>query len=200
MPLSIIPAVFGVQQLSEGIVWLGLTRNDPQWTRSGALAFLFFALAFWPFWMPIATAFLERGVLRRRIWWAVTALSIGWGVFLYLPILWNPAQNLDVQVLHFSIDYDYRRVPLVQAVAPLLLRGLYLATCAVPLIACSDARVRWFGILLVVSAVLTHIIFSYAFASVWCFFAAILAAYLCWVIPRSSAPDPTATEQTSPSR
>jgi hypothetical protein len=31
------------------------------------------------------------------------------------------------------------------------------------------------------SALFSAIVFHYAFVSVWCFFAAVLAGYLCWV-------------------
>jgi hypothetical protein len=183
------------------VVWVGLDRDDPALVLPGSLVFLFFALALWPFWMPFSAACLERVRNRRRHWWGVTAASVGWGIFLYLPILLEPERHLSVAVVHHSIHYDYTAVPLVQLVSPLPLRILYLATCAVPLLGCSDARVRWFGGLLLASALLAQVVFQHAFASVWCFFAAALALYLCWAIPSSSPAGPVrAAEGVPPGR
>ena len=55
--LAAIPFFFAAQQFCEGVAWMGLRRDDPNLTQAGSLGFLFFALAFWPFWIPLC-AFL----------------------------------------------------------------------------------------------------------------------------------------------
>src|SRR5207248_5124124 len=153
-PLAVLPALFGVQQISEGFVWVGLGRDDPELARTSARVFLFFALAFWPFWLCLCAAWAERVESRRRLWWVVTALATGWFVFLYWPIFRDPASYLTIDVAHHSIRYDYFGIPLFQVITPLPLRILYVATCGVPLGFSSDAVLRWFGAFLGLSAVL----------------------------------------------
>ena len=36
IPLSIIPGAFGIQQLCEGLVWLGIYENKPNLSLAGA--------------------------------------------------------------------------------------------------------------------------------------------------------------------
>ena len=178
LPLAITPLLFGVQQVCEGLVWMGLRTQDAALVRTASLVFLFFALA-WPFWMPVAAACIESRPAARRVWFSLSVLGLGWLGLLYLPLVHDPDQYLTVRVDHHSIAYDYTQVPVVRVVPPILFRGLYAVIGGLPLIACSDGRVRQFGVLLGVAAVVTLLAFVYAFASVWCFFAAVLAFSLC---------------------
>src|SRR2546430_366407 len=59
LPLAVVPFVFSVQQFCEGFVWIGLDRGDAGLVTTAALAFLAFALGFWPFWVPFCVLFLE---------------------------------------------------------------------------------------------------------------------------------------------
>src|SRR5438046_3083211 len=65
LPLAAVPLLFGIQQLCEAGVWLGVGRSDPDQTRRASLGFLFFAIAFWPAWVPLAAAAVEPGGPRR---------------------------------------------------------------------------------------------------------------------------------------
>jgi hypothetical protein len=47
-----------------------------------------------------------------------------------------------------------------------------------PLLLLKNSLLIWFNTGLVVSAVISHVYFIYAFASIWCFFAALLSLYL----------------------
>ncbi len=46
------PLFFGIQQVTEGIVWLGVATPSVGPVTSTALIFLFFAYWFWPVWVP----------------------------------------------------------------------------------------------------------------------------------------------------
>ncbi|MCP9787953.1 hypothetical protein KBY99_03030 [Cyanobium sp. Maggiore-St4-Cus] len=53
LPLALMPVGFGLQQGLEGVVWLGLNHGPAApLLKGGALAYLFFALALWPIWIP----------------------------------------------------------------------------------------------------------------------------------------------------
>jgi hypothetical protein len=53
---------------------------------------------------------------------------------------------------------------------------------SVPLLFFSSRQTGLFGPLLAGSAVVSLVVFSHAFVSIWCFLAAILALYLCVIL------------------
>jgi hypothetical protein len=71
---------------------------------------------------------------------------------------------------------------------------VYAIIILVPLLISSNRRVNFLGSLISLSVVITYILFSYAFISVWCFFAAILSIYLVYAINKLSRLNFTATE------
>jgi hypothetical protein len=182
LPLAAVPILFGVQQFCEGFVWIGWHQDNPALMRPLALAFLFFALGFWPFWIPLSATCLEERPRIRRVLAVLTLLSLVWLAALYGPVLLAPDKYLAINVVHHSIQYDYFNAPMPQAIPQPLLRVLYFATVAIPMLVSSGRApmIRWFGILFAGSALVSAWIFSYAFASVWCFFAAALSVYLCF--------------------
>src|SRR3954465_12212799 len=64
LPLAVIPVFFSLQQFAEGLVWGGLSQDNPALVLVASLAFLFFALVFWPCWLPLCVAFAES---RRKV-------------------------------------------------------------------------------------------------------------------------------------
>src|SRR6187431_977619 len=63
--LAAMPLFFGVQQISEGFVWLSLGHGDAAHARTASLVFLIFAFGVWPFWLPFQAALMERQLGRR---------------------------------------------------------------------------------------------------------------------------------------
>jgi hypothetical protein len=179
LPFAVVPVAFGVQQLAEGVVWHGLDHDRPDLVRPAALVFLFFALGWWPTWMPFAAAATTRGWRR--------AVSVGFlipgavlAVLLAGPVLADPDRYLTVRVIGHHIRYDIDAIPVFQRLPKDPVKGLYLLAVGVPLVAHPDRRVKVFGVLLATAAGLTKVAADYAFTSVWCFFAAVLAGYLAW--------------------
>src|SRR5947199_10183889 len=72
LPLAAVPVLFGLQQLCEAQVWVGFGRGSPELVRGASLVFLFFALAVWPVWVPLAVAATEPPGWRR---WVAVALA-----------------------------------------------------------------------------------------------------------------------------
>ena len=65
--------------------------------------------------------------------------------------------------------------------------ALYVVAACGPPLASRDCYLRLLGAAVVVSAVVTFVLFTYAFASVWCFFAAVLSLYVGRVVHRIPA-------------
>jgi hypothetical protein len=187
-PFAIIPLGFAAQQFCEGLVWTGLNHNKPALSTTAALAFLFFALSFWPVWLPFSAFWVENRSVARLTFLASAIFGLSWTVLLVGPLVLDPARWLSVEVVHESIWYNFSQLPVYQYVSPDTVRLLYALPIFYSLVACSDKRVRVFCLLLTAAAVVCYLVFRYAFASVWCFFAAVLALDLCYVMLRLPEP------------
>ncbi len=195
LALAAVPFFFGVQQISEGFVWRALEHGDVERARAPALFFLFFALAFWPFWFPFLTMTMETCRRRRWLFAALTLVATVWFWVLFLPIAHGPEALLKIEQHHHSIQYNYHDGLAVYRYVPrLLLQVLYLAMIALPMALGSESWGRIPALILGVSAVLAAIVFHYAFVSVWCFFAAALAVYLVVVFYRLPQPARSASD------
>jgi hypothetical protein len=177
LPIAAVPLLFGVQQLCEGLVWFGIGQGNSNLTRIAATGFLFFALAFWLFWIPFSAMFLEQRKQFKYVLGLGALLGLTGGAVLFLPVVLNP-DALRVSEVHHSIFYDYAAPPALFIAPQFMWHLFYVAIIALPLIFLKNKRLIWYSTALVVSAVLSHVYFWYAFASIWCFFAAIISLYL----------------------
>jgi hypothetical protein len=183
--LAVVPAIFGIQQFAEGLVWLGLRRGDPAFAHAAGMAFLAFALAFWLFWIPMCGFVLEPPGPKRPLCGFFTLLGLIGGLTMYVPLLLDPAV-LQVQASHHSLYYDMETSPVFARMPLIYWELLYVVIVAVPALISQTSGVPLLGVAVVVSAGITHVFFWYATVSVWCFFAAVLSLYLCyafWKMP-----------------
>ncbi len=187
LPLALTPAAFGVQQAAEGFVWLGLHHGDAALVERGAVVFLFFALAFWPFWVPFSLLLLEGRPAGKAVLAAAAALGLAW-TWVYFPLAAEPARWLSTAVVHHSIFYDYSDLPAFHVAPRTAWRVAYLAAICVPLLAArpggSDRLRILLGVLVAALFAFCYLVYWYAFTSVWCFFAALLALLLGVVFAR----------------
>lgn len=191
--LATAPLFFGVQQISEGFVWNAI--NDQTDARPASLFFLFFALAFWPFWFPVLTTLMEPQPKRKVLFAFMSVLASAWFWILFYPLL-SGQVSFETNVDHHSIAYVYDGLPVYQYVDKGPLRVLYFMSVALPPLLGSESWGRIPGLVLGASAVFAAIVYHYAFVSVWCFFAAVLASYLCYVFYRLPAPITAPTQAT----
>jgi hypothetical protein len=194
LPIALMPLAFAAQQIAEGFVWLGLQDGDLTRVRGAALVFLFFALAFWPWWLSVAMAVLEAHPRRRQLLIGSAALTTAWFWVLYYPLLVGPDSLLSVRVVHHSILYSYSDLAVYRYIPQSVLRALYLLSVVMPMV----LGPRVFGwlpsVLLFSSVIIAAAAFEYAFISVWCFFAAALTGSLCVLLYRLPAAEPTCAQ------
>src|ERR1700687_4440539 len=193
LPLALVPIAFGLQQLGEGFVWAGLGSEDAALVRKASVFFLFFAIPFWPFWIPFSLLFLERRPEPRYVLGGFVLLSLVW-VCLIVPLLIQPEAWLTTRQVHHSIRYEFDGLPGFQVLPPIGWRLLYLAGLCGAVLVGRRGRTEWFhlvgGVAVVVVFLVAYGLFWYAFTSVWCFFAAVLSLYLCYVFHRFPAHKP----------
>lgn len=201
VPLAMAPILFSLQQALEGMVWLGLARgsgNDSV-TVGAVVAYLFFAFAFWPMWIPWAALRLwpeeERIPLLLPL---ISALGLVPGTVLWLPLLRHPQSALPEQIGH-SLVY-----PLTPWSAGLLPEGVghmvYAVWIVLPLFLVPSVRMRTFALSLLLAFGLTQWASSQALTSVWCFASALLSVQILWILrePPFPAPRPLRDQGQAP--
>lgn len=180
LALADVPFLFGIQQAFEGGLWLAMGESAESRINRMALGFLFFADFLWPFLVPLASAFVEENKRKQRIFLFFSCLGGLFGLSLFLPLLFQP-DWLVVVIKQGSIIYQ-----LVQVYDTIIpqpgVRIIYLIIVATPLLASSIRDIRILGTLLLFSIIISTLLFSYAFVSVWCFFAAIISLYVFSII------------------
>ncbi len=184
--LSIAPIVFGVQQAMEGFQWLSLDTGHPNMVA--AYVFLFFAFPFWLVYVPLVVLLNAKPPTRHTHWW-----FLGLGIAVSLFYLWVLLFNqVGVVCAGQSIKY---LMTTTSSVVPSL---LYLFVVCGSLISFKEKSVRWFGVLIFISAVVTQLFYKVVFTSVWCFFAAILSSLIYVYIRSKNTADKSVPGITEP--
>ena len=169
------PLLFGIQQLFEGLLWLGLDGVLPQYITVSALGFLLFAFLIWPVIVPYAAWLPETNKLRKNTILILMVTGAILGGLLYLPLLFDSGR-LSPAIMQNSISY--RSALLLDELVPREVNcGVYTVLVTVPLFISSFSAIRIYGLLIMLSVLISALFFHYAFTSVWCFFAAILSLY-----------------------
>ena len=167
--IAAIPLLFSVHQAFEGFQWLA--ADSGRVNIVSAYGFVIFALLVWPAYIPI-TVFLFDAKKRPVLIWP---MRIGIALTLYFTILLL-SEPIGVHVLDRGIYYQVNR--LFGAFTGTL---YFLAVCG-SLLLSSHRAFRFFGVVTFASVMITVMFFIEAFASVWCFFAAILSALIYFYI------------------
>ena len=171
-----VPLLFSVHQLCEGFVWLGLEGKIGNVALDHvAFLFMIYAQGILPLLMPVAVVLMEPSGWRRRailVLVGIGAIACVWDV---VGLVAWPSRTF---IQCHSIAY---RNPVT---GNFLISCLYiLATCGALLLS-THRVVRWYGLLNVIGLTITEIVREFAFASVWCFYAAILSMMLYWQFNR----------------
>lgn len=179
--LAMIPLIFGIQQFAEGLVWLAIKHGDTPRARSAAVAYLFFALCFWLVWIPFSVWLIESDRRTGRLLMCLLMIGLIGGGGLFLPIALDPTR-LEVSATKGVLAYEFPIHGLIAKAQPMIHLS-YLAVITLPLMIASRKRkeLMAFSILLVASAIVSHLYYWYAFASIWCFFAAAISLTLAFL-------------------
>jgi hypothetical protein len=172
--LAAVPLMFPAQQVAEGIVWVTVGSLGYRVANLTAVAvFLTIALVVWPVWIPLALHSAEPSPRRRR---ALLVLAwIGAGVAAYAALLLMRGRPT-AHIAGHSIAYSYASSGSALVLA-LYLPG-YVIPSVLPFFISSVSRAKIIGFILALALLVTFVIERQALASVWCFFAAILSAFI----------------------
>lgn len=172
-----IPFVFGVQQVSEGFVWVSLQDPDPN-PAVKAVSITFFLIAavlVWPTVVPLSMLLMERERKRRILLWVLTGLGIAVSLAHVVGMLtYTVTARIDGLHILYALDSPF---PL----AVVTMCGYLIATI-LPMFASSVKRVKVFGLVIVLSYVVAEIFYREYLVSVWCFFGAAASVVIWWVL------------------
>ena len=174
--ISTWPLFFGIQQAFEGLLWLGIASQELSLVNIASLCFLVFSHFFWLFWVPFSAFSLETKKSLRIVLMIFTILGFFYGAVLYFPLLLDNSW-VRITVVNSSIYYATKFI-FNDLVPKNFSFVTYAIIILVPLLISSNQRVNFLGSLISLSVIITYIMFSHAFISVWCFFAAVVSLYL----------------------
>ncbi len=165
-PLALIPLLFGVQQLIEGVIWLTFSHDAPLLKEWMTYLYSGFSHALWPVYMPFAVGVLEAVPWRKKVIFAYGVVGVAVSSYLLYYMVMSP---MVAEVIGRHIAYvspHFYRIPVM---------ALYLAATCVSCFFSSHRFVRLFGMLALFSFIAAYIVHVTALVSIWCFFAALLS-------------------------
>lgn len=178
-PLAALPVLLGLQQFTEGMIWVVGAGQTTAGAELFSLVYMFFAWIAWPVWIPVSVYFLEPP--RRRTPYLIFAIAGGMlGGVQYLPYLAHE-RWLQVKLLPYAIRYSDTEI-LDAIVGRPLTYLAYVSILIAPLLLATDRRVKIFGGLVALVLAITVGFFQWAYISVFCFGGAVVSAYLLWVM------------------
>ncbi|MCH9620852.1 MAG: hypothetical protein S4CHLAM20_02600 [Chlamydiia bacterium] len=169
MLLALIPLLFGLQQLSEGFIWLYLGQ-DGNLDYFLSLIFLFFAFLLWPVWVPLSLGVFDHP--RKKFFYITAFFGLIFGCLLYAaPIFYKT--RFDIHLCDHSICYHLSH-PMLNPWGV----AFYLFFTIVPFFVAKSYIIKGLGLLIGISALISGIFYTVAFTSVWCFFSAAISIYV----------------------
>lgn len=165
-----LPLLFGLHQLVEGFVWLGLRGEvSPGLGDTAKETYIVFAHAVLPALVPLGFTLLEPDRRRARWMWPLVCLGLLLGAYL----LWQvTAYPVGAQQQARCIDY------ITHTPNDLLIGGLYVVVTCGPALMSSRRHLRRFGAASVVGAVAVALVREDELTSLWCVYAALVSVLI----------------------
>lgn len=169
VPFASLPFLFGVQQGIEGVIWLSFQYGSAVLNQIATYSFVSFAYVLWPILVPMSVGLIEPDPMRKKILYAFQVLGIAIGAyFLYFLV----TQPVDSRIVCNSLWYASPKAHIVPLV------GAYIVAVCASCLFSSHRLVNVLGVLAVVFLGVSYHFFVSNYASVWCFFAALLSAII----------------------
>jgi len=171
-----IPLFFGVQQITEGFLWL--TLPNPSYVNlQKVFTYMFLTMAevLWPLMIPLSVLFMEENKKRRKILWVLLVMGILLSVY-YTYCLFS--FTVTPKIMGYHIDYNHSYPYSLGLVA----FAVYIVASITPLFVSSIKRTHLLGVLMALSCAVTVLFFTQYLTSVWCFFAALISGIIFWIL------------------
>ena len=166
IPFAAIPLLFGIQQITEGVLWVTFRHDAPVLKQTMTDVYSVFSHVWWPIYVPFAIGYLEASRRRKTILLAFQAAGLAAGLYLLYSLIARPivAEVIDRHIVYVSPHFY---------LLPVMV--LYVAATCVSCLFSSHPFVKLFGMLAFVAFVASYLVHPRALVSIWCFFAAVLS-------------------------
>ncbi len=185
-----LPLLFGLHQLVEGFVWLGLRGQVSSGLGDAAKeVYIVYAHAVLPAIVPLGFMLLEPDRSRSRLMWPLVCLGLLLGVYL----LWQvTAYPVGAEPQARCIDYT------THTPNDVLIGVLYVAVTCGPALMSSRRYLRWFGLISLVGVIAVAVVRADELTSLWCLYVALVSALILehfrrqrsWEVHRAPASSP----------
>lgn len=171
-----IPLFFGIQQFTEGILWI--TLANPSYVsiqKFSTYLFLIMADVLWPIMIPLSVLFMEKNKKKKKILRLFLILGACLSAYYAICLI---LFNVNPEIMGYHIQYhsDFPKSFVLIAFA------IYLSVTITPLFVSSIKKTHLLGILMFLSCAITAIFFTQYLTSVWCFFAALISGVIFWIL------------------
>ena len=176
MVFATIPLIFGVQQITEGLLWSTLPYSEYENIQKiSKYLFLIIADVIWPVMMPLSVLLMEKSDKRKRILRILLGIGIALSLYYAYCLL---VYNVNPKIIGYHIQYtnDFPKSLMFIAFA------IYLVATITPLFVSSIKRTHLLGALMFLSGLVTAVFFKQYLTSVWCFFAALMSGVIYWIL------------------
>ena len=171
-----IPLFFGLQQITEGVLWLAIPNLAFGYLlKPATYFFLFMADVLWPVIIPLSILLMEENRKRKQILWFFFGIGLTLSLY-YLTCLLSFHVTPQIRQYHIRYSNDFPKS------LAMIVFALYLLATITPLFISSIKRTHLFGVLMFLSCLLTAIFFRQYLTSVWCFFAALISGVIYWIL------------------
>jgi hypothetical protein len=185
-----LPLLFGIHQLIEGFVWLGLRGQVSSGLGSAAKeAYIVYAHAVLPAIIPLGFMLLEPDHRRSRWLWPLVCL----GLLLSVYLLWQvTAYPVEAQQAAHCINYTTHTPNDVTVTV------FYVFVTCGPALMSSRQSLRWFGLVSLAGAIGTALVRADDLTSLWCLYAAMVSVLILEHFRRQRAFEARASPIQSP--
>lgn len=160
-----IPLLFGIQQIIEGTLWLALVERLSS-QQCLTVGYLGFANILWPIYAPFAIWLMEPNAAHRKRLLLPLFAGIVTATFFSNAIATHPiSANILQSHISYRLPHDNEEI---------MFAFYATATCLAPLLS-SYKSVRLLGSVIIVSMIFAYYFYTIWFASVWCYFAALIS-------------------------
>lgn len=169
--LAVVPFLFAAQQALEGIQWLSLGSGTT--CQAAGYGYLTFAFIVWPLLIP-ALVYIFDPASRRHMWFFLAVGLLVAGGYARSLLLYPLSISTIGRHIAYQIQGPFGGSAII----------LYGVAVVGSLWASSVLIIRRFGVIVFGSGLLALAIEREAFASVWCFFAAVTSVLIYFSLRR----------------
>jgi hypothetical protein len=179
IPFASIPLLFGVQQVSEGFLWLALEKQQySHWESNSTYFFLFFAQILWPFWVSFSIRLMELSPrIKQRLNFILWIGIIASTYLGYCLLNYNPKASISGYHIRYDLNFPFYFV---------WYSGLfYFIPTVIPTLISSIKNMKYLGLVILISFVISKLFYNEHLISIWCYFAAVLSSIVYLIIKRT---------------